>query len=58
MKNSPYVSEHSREKNLSQGLKHNHHEENIIRKLNEGIKLRKRVINQVLYMCCLSQIEP
>jgi hypothetical protein len=52
-----FLNSHER-KNLSQGLKHNHHEENIIRKLNEGIKLRKRVINQVLYMCCLSQIEP
>jgi hypothetical protein len=43
-----------REKKSFSKIKHNHHKENIIGKLDEGMSLRKRVINQVLYMCYFS----
>jgi len=43
-----------REKKSFSRIKHNHPKENIIEKLDEGMSLRKRFINQVLYMCYLS----
>jgi hypothetical protein len=53
-----YVSEQSREKESSSWIKHNHLKENIIGKLDEGMRLRKRVINRVSYVCYFSQTKP
>jgi hypothetical protein len=48
-----FLNSHERKKSFSR-IKHNHPKENIIVKLDEGMRLRKRVINQVLYVCYLS----
>jgi hypothetical protein len=35
-------------------IKYNHYEKNIFEKLDEDMGLRKKIINQVLYVCYLS----
>jgi hypothetical protein len=46
--------EQSQEKEPSSRIKHKHPKNNIIGKIDEGIRLRKRIINQVLYVYYLS----
>jgi len=43
-----------KKKKPSSRIKHNYLKEKIIGKLDEGMRLRKKIINQVSYVCYLS----
>lgn len=49
---------HSKSKEPSSRVTKNHPRENMLGESDESMRLKKRVINQVSFLCYLSQVEP